>query len=185
MALPTGVTAVPRTFGTLSIVFASLVLVSSVFGMLSLVVPILASHAPPSAKPGDAEALELMSSMYLGIGIISCILAVMSGLLLALGIGQLRYRKWAALWSPRWAIVALGSLVVMAILMTRGMSSTMGGMFNAAADPGAKATLAAGKQVGTAIGAVYASMMVLFYAPYPILLLVYFTRDRVRAAMTA
>jgi hypothetical protein len=184
MAQSTGVTAVPRTFGTLSIVFASLVLAGSLFGMLCLVVPVLASHAPPSGKPGDAEALEVMSSMYLGIGLVSCILAVMSGWLLALGIGQLRYRKWAAVWSPRWAIVALGSLVVMAILMTKGMGSTVGGMFDLAAGPHAP-NPAAGKQVGTAIGAVYASMMVLFYAPYPILLLVYFTRDRIRAAMTA
>ena len=181
MALPTGVTAVPRTFGTLSIVFASLVLVSSVFGMLSLVVPILASHAPPSAKPGDAEALELMSSMYLGIGIISCILAVMSGLLLALGIGQLRYRKWAAVWSVRWAVVAIGAVVVMAILMTTMMRSTVGSV----ATLGGVANPQAAREVGSMFGLVYASMVVVFYSPYPILMLVYFSRERVRAAMTA
>ena len=39
--------------------------------------------------------------------------------------------------------------------------------------------------VGSMIGLVYAAMMVLFYSPYPILMLVYFSRDRVRAAMTA
>jgi len=35
------------------------------------------------------------------------------------------------------------------------------------------------------IGIVYGAMMVLFYSPYPILMLVYFSRERVRAAMQA
>src|ERR1700738_4415411 len=118
-----GVTAVPRTFGILSIVFASLVLVGSLFGMLGMVVPVMASHAPPPSRPEDAQALKMVSTMYLGMGVISCILAVMSGLLLALGIGQLRYRRWAAVWSVRWGIVALGSIVIMAILLTTTMSS--------------------------------------------------------------
>ena len=60
----------------------------------------------------------MLSSMYLGMGAISAILSVMSALLIALGIGQLRYRAWAAVWSVRWGVVALGAVVVMAILMT-------------------------------------------------------------------
>jgi hypothetical protein len=181
MAQPTGVTGIPRTFGTLSIIFASLVLFGSLFGLLMLIVPVVAAHAPPPTRPEDAQALKLMSTMYLGTGIISAIFAVLSSLLLVLGIGQLRYRKWAAVWSPRWAIVALGALVIMAILMTTTMTSAMGGIGSLGETPNP----AAAKTVGTAIGAVYAAMMVVFYAPYPILLLAYFTRDRVRAAMTA
>jgi hypothetical protein len=79
-------------------------------------------------------------------------------------------------------VVALGALVVMAILMTTTMRSTFGDIVNAS---GSSAAPMAGRQVGTAIGAVYAVMMVLFYAPYPILMLVYFSRERIRAAMTA
>ena len=176
-----GVTTVPRTFGILSIVFASLVLVGSLFGLLGLLVPMFAAHAPPPARPEDAQALRMISTMYLGMGIVSAILSVMSALLLALGIGQLRYRAWAAVWSVRWGIVALGALVVMAILMTTTMRSTLGSIATVAEAPNPGAA----RQVGTAFGAVYAAMMVLFYAPYPILLLAYFSRDRVRAAMTA
>ncbi len=176
-----GVTAAPRTFGILSLVFASLVLVGSLFGLLGLLVPMLAAHAPPPARPEDAQALKMLSTMYLGMGLISAILSVMSALLIALGIGQLRYRKWAAVWSVRWAIVALGAVVVMAILMTTTMRSTVGSIASVAQAPNAGAA----RQVGTAFGAVYATMIVLFYSPYPILLLVYFSRDRVRAAMTA
>ncbi|HWE28855.1 MAG TPA: hypothetical protein VHB97_12680 [Polyangia bacterium] len=176
-----GVTAVPRTFGILSIVFASLVLVGSLFGLVGLVVPVLLKHAPPPTRSQDAQALAILSSMYMGMGVISAILSVMSALLLALGIGQLRYRKWAAVWSVRWGVVALGAIVVMAILMTTTMRSTLGsiGSFGYTPNP------AAARQVGTAFGAVYAAMIVLFYSPYPILLIAYFSRDRVRAAMTA
>lgn len=182
-----GVTSVPRTFGVLSIVFASLVLVGSLFGLIGLVVPVLLKHAPPPTRPEDAQAMAMLSSMYLGMGAISAILSVMSALLLALGIGQLRYRAWAAVWSVRWGVVALGAVVVMAILMTTTMRSTLGGIAataNAAGGSGGPDPSAA-RNIGGFIGGVYAAMMVMFYSPYPILLLVYFSRDRVRAAMTA
>jgi hypothetical protein len=176
-----GVTTVPRTFGILSIVFSSIVLVGSLFGLLGLIVPVALKHAPPSTRPEDAQAMALVSSMYMGMGLISAILTVMSSLLLALGIGQLRYRQWAAVWSVRWAVVALGALVIMAILMTTMMRSTLGSVGAMGAMPNQQAA----QQVGSMIGIVYASMMVLFYSPYPILMLVYFSRDRVRAAMSA
>jgi hypothetical protein len=114
------------------------------------------------------------------MGICSLIFLVMSALLLTLGIGQMRYRKWAAVWSPRWAIVALGSLVVMATLMITMGRATGSEIANAASSGNA----AQAGQVGSAVGGIYAVMMVLFYAPYPIVLLVTFTRDRIRAAMT-
>ncbi|MCA1662993.1 MAG: hypothetical protein LC659_01715 [Myxococcales bacterium] len=177
-----GVTAVPRAFGILSIVFASIVLVGSLFGLLGLVVPVLLEHAPPPSRPQDAQALAMLSSMYLGMGAMSAILSVMSALLLALGIGQLRYRAWAALWSVRWGVVALGAVVVMAILMTTTMRSTLGSIASTA---NANGDAAAARDVGSMIGVVYAAMVVLFYSPYPILMLAYFSRDRVRAAMTA
>ncbi|HEX8952235.1 MAG TPA: hypothetical protein VF945_10350 [Polyangia bacterium] len=176
-----GVTAVPRTFGILSIVFSSLVLVGSLFGLIGLVIPVMLRHVPPPTRSEDAQAMQMLSSMYLGMGLVSAILSVMSALLLALGIGQLRYRKWAAVWSVRWGVVALGALVVMAILMTKTMSSTFGAIGSLADGPNPQAA----RQVGGMIGGVYAAMMVVFYSPYPILMLVYFSRDRIRAAMTS
>lgn len=176
-----GVTAVPRTFGILSIVFSSIVLVGSLFGLVGLIIPVALKHAPPPTRPEDAQAMAMLSAMYLGMGLISAVLTVMSGSLLALGIGQMRYRKWAGVWSVRWGIVALGAVVVMAILMTTTMGSTFGSIFSMSPSGNAKAA----KDVGNMIGIVYAAMMVLFYSPYPILMLVYFSRARVRAAMIA
>jgi hypothetical protein len=72
--------------------------------------------------------------------------------------------------------------VVMAIVMTTTMRSTLGSIASTA---NVNADAAAARSVGSMIGVVYAAMMVLFYSPYPILMLAYFSRDRVRAAMTA
>lgn len=180
-----GPTRAPRTFGILSIVFASLVLVGSLFGLIGLVVPVLIAHAPPPHRPEDAHAMAFLSRMYLGVGIISAVLSVMSAALLALGIGQLRYRAWAAVWSVRWSIVALGAVVVIAVLCVGTFGRSLGEAMQMG--PGAAQPIpsAAAGQMGTVFGAVYAVMAVFFYAPYPILLLVFFSRARVRAAMTA
>ncbi|MGZ3426216.1 MAG: hypothetical protein ACXVCV_06165, partial [Polyangia bacterium] len=67
------------------------------------------------------------------------------------------------------------------IILTSTASAVAGDVASAANATNAPAA----RQVGTAFGAVYAAMLVLFYSPYPILLLVYFSRDRIRAAMTA
>jgi hypothetical protein len=176
-----GVTRVPRTFGILSIVFASMVLFSSLFGVIGLVVPVMLRHAPPSGGAAEQQALEMMSRMYLMMGWVSAILLVMSATLLALGIGQLRYRAWAAVWTVRWGIVALGCVVVMAILMSRMFS---GGFFDMLAQKSPDAAVGA-RQVERMFGAIYAGMTVLFYSPYPILLIAFFSRARVRAAMSA
>ena len=62
-----GVTAVPRTFGILSIVFASIVILFSLFGLVGLIVPVLLKHAP-TTRPEDAQAMAMLSSMYTCMG---------------------------------------------------------------------------------------------------------------------
>jgi hypothetical protein len=179
MAQPT-VTSAPKTFGLLSIIFSSLVLASSLFGTFGLFVPALLARAP-TQNTSDAETLHALSGIYFTMGICSCIFLVMSALLLTLGIGQMRYRQWAAVWTPRWGIAALGALAVMATLMI-SMGRSTGAEMATVAQTG---NTAAAQNVGSAVGGIYAVMMVLFYAPYPIVLLVAFTRARIRAAMTA
>jgi hypothetical protein len=179
-----GPSRAPRIFGILSIVFASLVLLGGLFGLLGLIVPVMVAHAPPPRSPEDARAMEFISRMYLGMGLISAILSVMSALLLALGIGQMRYRKWAATWSVRWGVAGVGCVVVMAILCATTFGRSLADVVQLGGDAQAVAPVAA-RQVGTAFGAIYAAMIVFFYAPYPILLMVFFSRPRVRAVMTA
>ena len=179
-----GVTRVPRTMGILSIVFGSFILFFSLFGSFGLLVPLLASHAPPSQRPEDAVMLAAISRIYGAMGAISLLLTVMSALLLALGIGQLRYRRWAGVWSARWAIVALGCVVVMALVAANFFSSFFDLM--AASDHATNAQARAGaKQEGRAMGIIYAAMVVMLYAPYPIVILALFSRKHVRESMTA
>ena len=176
----TAVSGVPRTFGILSIVFASIVLLFSLFGVASLLMPLVLAHAPPPARPEDAANLTAISHAYTAMGGMSALLSVMSAALIAVGIGQLRYRAWAGVWSVRWAVVALGVVVIMADLMATTFTRSI---FELASrgSPSPQAM----HQVGSVLGIVYATMTVFFYAPYPIVLLIFFSRRRVRAALTA
>src|SRR5260370_39363457 len=71
MAQPIGVISTPRTFGILSIVFASIVFASSLLGVGGLVVPTPLVHAPPSGRPEGAQVLQMMSGAYVTMGICS------------------------------------------------------------------------------------------------------------------
>src|SRR5262245_32044085 len=98
---PTNQTGIPKVFGVLSIVFGALVLLFGLFSSAAGALPMLIGSLAQKAK-GDPQAgpmLEAISAVYGGIGAIGVIQVVMSGLLLAIGIGQLRYRRWARAWS--------------------------------------------------------------------------------------
>src|SRR5262245_60075344 len=95
--------AAPKVFGVLSIIFSSLVLLGSTFGLLgtaaSSVLEGVSDVANDSEKAAEIKAMVApMAKIYQGIGLQSMILFVMSALLLAIGIGQLRYRAWARRW---------------------------------------------------------------------------------------
>ncbi len=176
----TSPTRVPRILGTLSIVFAALVLCGSLFGVLGLAVPALIARAP-APRPDDAAMVASIGRMYGVMGGLSALYAVLAAALLGLGIGQLRYRRWAAVWTVRWAIVALGAVLVTADLVATTFTQSLTGML--AAGPNG---LGAGAQpMSHALGIVYAAMAICFWTPYPLLLLVFFSRKRVCAAMTA
>jgi hypothetical protein len=181
MVQPLAVTRAPRILGILSIVFASIVLFGSFFSSLGLLVPALLKHAPPPTSDKDAAAMAMLSHLYTAMGVVGLILLVMSIALLVIGIGELRYRRWAAVWSVRWGVVALGATIVMAILTSTMFGS---GFFEGLATANPNADAAAARTAGRFIGIVYGAMCVLFYAPYPILLMVFFSRPHVRAAMT-
>jgi hypothetical protein len=142
----------------------------------------LARHAN---KPEDRAILQAMKAIYGGLGAMSFILSVMSGLLLAVGIGQLRYREWARRWSVYWSIAALVSLGVMVGIQMGVIGPGYRSMFDAMANlpgkhGGPPVDLSA---LSWLFGGAFAFSSVLFYAPYPILMLIFFSRDRVRAAM--
>jgi len=182
----------PKIFGILSIIFASIILFFSLFQSCSgLVAPVM-SRVGEMAPSGDKKADELrqvmsgMATVYTAIGIQGLALLVMSALLLAIGIGQLRYREWAGRWSVYWAgaaLVALAGMVALAFLLIGPAYQRMIEMAAHAAPTGALPS-SMSSSLGSLFGGTFGGMMIFFYAPYPILLLIFFTRHGVRASMT-
>jgi hypothetical protein len=185
----------PKVFGVLSIIFASLMLFFSAMGLLATAATSSMENLG-SASSGDGEKAEQISAVmrpmakvYRGIGLQSLILFVMSALLLAIGIGQLRFRAWAARWSVYWGVaglVCVGLLVAISLLV---ISPAYGELFESAArlKPQTDGQPALPPSMGalTAVfGGTFALLSVIVYAPYPALMLMFFTRYRVRASMT-
>lgn len=184
----------PKVFGILSIIFASLVLFSSALGLLATVastaVKDMGSMVSDADKAAEVAAVVgPMAKVYQGIGLLSLIMFVMSALLLAIGIGQLRYRAWAQRWSVYWGVAGLVCVALMVAISMLIVSPAYAEMFDSlshlktqgdgqAAMPGSMSGF------GSIFGGTFAVMTVVFYAPYPALMLLFFTRDHVRASMT-
>jgi hypothetical protein len=188
MKNPNELSSAPKTFGVLSIVFSSIVLLYSLPTTFMLIVPFVASKAegliPKGNAPLQAEAMiSSIKMVYGGIGLIGLLLAIMSGLLLTVGIGQLRYRRWAQKFSVYWGWAALASIAGLVVLSVCVIGPGYSHLFDATGAAQGAQAMPLGGMLGKMFGGIYAVMFVMFYAPYPILLIACFTRDRVRSAM--
>jgi hypothetical protein len=184
-------TAIPKVFGILSIIFASMVLL---FGLLGSCMGFafrslgnLGSSLPQSGQAGEQARImmEYMGTIYFYIGIQSLAFAAMSAWLLTIGIGQLRYRRWARNHTIYWSIAAFVVLVAVVVFSFAFIGPAYQRMFEAmakSAPSGALPSAFTGTMSGLVGGSTGITMLI-FYAPYPILLLIYFTRPRVIAAM--
>jgi hypothetical protein len=184
----------PKVFGVLSIIFASLMLFLSAIGLLATAATSSMENlgslsSPDSDKAEQVNALmRPMAKVYKGMGLQSLILFVMSALLLAIGIGQLRFRAWACRWSVYWGVaglVCVGLLVAISLLI---ISPAYGELFESAArlkqqGDGQPALPPSAGGLSAVFGGTFAVLSVVVYAPYPALMLLFFTRDRVRASM--
>jgi len=183
--------AAPKVFGVLSIIFASIELLLSTFGLLASAATgaaeSLGNLSPDADKAAELSAvMHPMAMIYRGFGIQSLILFVMSALLLAIGIGQLRYRAWAQRWSVYWAgagLLCVGALVAISMLI---ISPAYAELFESATrlnKEGGEA-LAGMSGISTWLGGTFAVICVILYTPYPAMMLLFFTREHVRASMT-
>jgi len=184
----------PKVFGVLSIIFASLVLLSSSLGMLMMLATSafsdLGNLVPEAEKTQDVAAMmEPMVRIYRGIGLQSAILFVMSALLLAIGIGQLRYRVWAQRWSVYWGaagLVCVAAMVAISLLIiSPAYAQFFQGLSQLKPQGDGQPQMPSMGPLAGIFGGTFAVVCVLFYGPYPALMLMFFTRDRVRASMTS
>ena len=133
--------------------------------------------------------MQPMAKVYQGIGLQSPILFVMSALLLAIGIGQLRYRAWARRWSVYWGAAGLACVGLdgrdLAARSSRPRTASCSSRCRTSSRraTGRRRSPSMGPMAGM-FGGTFAAMSVIVYAPYPALMLLFFTRDRVRASMT-
>lgn len=187
-------TSIPKVFGVLSIVFGGLMLLGGLLGACTGFIGqgfTGLGGKLPGAGGQEAEMMRVMmkylGTIYAAMGVQSLVFAAMSGWLLAIGIGQLRYRSWACRWAVYWGGTALVVLVGMILVSVLWIGPAYSAMFTeiGKAAPSGALPAGLGSSLSGLLGGTSGAMMALFYAPYPILLLVYFTRDRVRAAMTA
>lgn len=185
---PVTPTAAPKVFGILSIIFASLVLFG---GLLMSCGGLAGAFGFNQAAQGGLNAelntmmADTMGSISTAFGLEGLIFTVMSSLLLAIGVGQLRYRRWAGQWSVYWGGAALVALAVMVVISFAVIGPAYQRMFEAIGKTSPSGTMPVAMQssMSTLFGGTFGVMLLLFYSPYPILMLIYFTRDRIRAAM--
>jgi|GEM_PF-1653216 hypothetical protein len=184
-------TSAPKVFGVLSIVFSSITLLTSLFssclglfggGMTSLSGTIPGSGADAGRVK---EMMEFMGTIYTAMGAQGVVFLVMSAILLVVGIGQLRYRRWAAQGSVYWSILALLVLVGVVILSYAVIGPAYEKMFEVISKGGASGALPTEltSKLSGWIGGSTGIASVIFYAPYPILMLIFFSRPRIKAAM--
>lgn len=169
----------PRTLGTLSIVFGAIGSASGLFGALggsSGFAAMMLRNLPRNA--GAAAMEDYLAAIRIPSLIQSLLFLGMSIWLILLGMGQRRYKASAARQSVTWGVLALVILVGMVVVhftvigpaATRMMEEMM-------RHTGARNPLGPFMSIAGLGG-------LLFYAPYPIILIVAFRKPETVAAMT-
>lgn len=164
----------PRVLGVLSIVFGSLVVAFSLFGLVS-----------PGMSRGmyHGEALAAldayMDALQPWSAIINIVMMLMSVALIFIGIGQRRYRRWARGATITWGWLALLILVgqfaiwltvispALEVFIERISNSMLGGL-------------------GSPLSGLTSNLgfiSLFFYAPYPIILIIFMGKPKIERAM--
>ena len=182
----------PKVLGILSIIFASLMLLvnlpASCMGFFGSAVTEMGSAFSTEVQDGEAfqGMMEVVGTIYRVAGIQGLIMLAMSGLLLGIGVGQLKYRRWAAKWSVIWGGMGLGVLAIIAGLMIFVLGPAYERMFEAVAlaDPEAEKAAEMLAGFGSMMGGWASAIQVIILAPYPILMIVFFRKPNIVQAMS-
>ena len=180
--LPGEVPKAPKVLGILSIVFGGIVALFTLFNVVAGASPDFGSMGGTMGGFDSAavvEAEEQFAEETRTTSLISGLLnLVMAVSLIFIGIGQFKYKKWAAPASVKWGIVALLVLVVDAVIQFTVTLPAMEELFTR--------LMAAEPDLPDVRGVIKAASVVplLLNLPYPIILITIFRKPKVVAAMT-
>jgi hypothetical protein len=118
---PPAPSGAPHVFGILSIVFGGLIILSSLWSLVSAVStaalgPVFASLLPAAAMPPD-----VMLTWAICTAATAGLMLFMSIALLVSGIGLVRKRAWGRTWSFVWSLVAFPVLLVRLVIWHAGV----------------------------------------------------------------
>jgi len=200
------ITGSPKVCGVLSIIFASIVLLGGLMGtcggfagasMADFDIQVgSASFSLDGSKLDPALQAELISlfkdnisGIYLTTGIISLVFTAMSAWLLAIGIGQVGYRRWARGQAVTWGIAGLVVLLGVTVYSMVVIGPAYQGMLDTITQRAGSMhelpiQLKMGN-VGSFVGMGAAIFSIAIFAPYPIVMISIFKGDKARRAMTA
>jgi hypothetical protein len=164
----------PQTLGTLSIVFGAVVAGFSLINVLG----VGQGFAMMMQPRGNADAIrDYLEAIRTPSMIQSGAFLAMSTWLLVLGVGQRRYRRWAAGQSVLWAAIALvvlvGVVVISVVVLGPASQRMMEDTMRHAHLPHAMGAMTRWLSL---VG-------IVFYVPWPIILLATFRQPKIVAAM--
>lgn len=166
--------------GVLSITFGAIVALFYLFSVVSAGAPM----GVPAAQDtlGISEALEqFVDETRMASLVSSLLMLIMSASLIFIGIGQLKYKKWAVRASITWAVVALLVVVVLGAINFAVLGPAMERAFSDfVADNPDVPDVRAVRAVFSAVS----TFFLILDLPYPIILLVFFRKPQVVQAMT-
>ncbi len=184
-------TAAPKVYGILSIIFGAITVVVTLFSgcMAAMMKASPMGVARPGVSGGAAigEAYARYFAATHTATIIQTILFIVFSIaLLFIGIGQLRYRRWARSASLIWGVGALLGLAATVVVTRVIVSPATTALYDTLQQAYGAGSIEAKVQEmmrGMVSGSVMSVITVVLYAPYPLLLLLQFSRARMREAM--
>lgn len=182
----------PDVIGIISIILGSLAALGGIINaltqaLMSFWAPAVsgASNAPPPSGSGNPpfDLSSMLRSMGQWAPLASAanlLLCAIAGLLIFSGAGVLKRRRWGAVWIKRWAVIKILGGVLMAVvtgLMQSAQFSSMSQSGAAGSGPGSAAIGA----MAPVIAAFTGCFTILFYAAYPIFILIWMNRSLIKA----
>jgi hypothetical protein len=156
----------PRTLGTLSMVFGGLVAAMSLFGALA---GKTFGTMMDTNRISKAAFERYLAEIHTATMTMSLLMAALSIALIYIGTGQRSYQRWAVRASIWWGIAALVFLVVQLIVQVAVVLPAIDRLMADIGNRQFRETMGMAMKVG-----IFGGMV--FYAPYPILLIASFRK---------